>query len=403
MKGKRLLLTIVCFVIIGSLLAGFGLGCKGTTTTKETKTLEIGAILAQTGWFAPNEVVGSRELSCYVDYINENGGITVGDVQYMINVTIVDNQSTLDGTAAAANQLAYQNKVKFVLEPLGFLSISGNSIFEENKIIHVCPYNTLIPDEIGPSTPYKFIGHGSLYGQLLGTFGGIKVNFPDVNNIVCVNQDDGTIPTTSVVVANTAPISGLNVVGDFISFSPDTVDFNPIASKINAVPGVDAIVITGGSYSQTAAIIKALRSMGNEKPTVFVGTLPGDKVVDMIGTEYSDNIMTLGMIEDPNNPPMINELIHRMQTKYNDIFAAGNNANCLYVLLQAIEAAQSLDTTVVRDTWETMATFETIYGPATLGGLETYGIKHAVSHPIATHLIMDGEYSQGPWIATSIP
>ena len=200
MKGKRLLLITVCIVIIGSLLAGFGLGCKGTTTTAtEKKTLEIGSIMASTGWFAPNEVIGARELDCYVDIVNENGGIKVGNDYYLIKILAMDNQSSLDGTAAAANQLAYDKKVKFVLETLGFLSISGNSIFEENKIIHICPYNTMIPDEIGPSTPYKFLGSVSLYGNIKGTFAGIKANFPNVKNIVLVNQDDGTIAGTSAV------------------------------------------------------------------------------------------------------------------------------------------------------------------------------------------------------------
>ncbi|MBN1367461.1 MAG: ABC transporter substrate-binding protein [Dehalococcoidales bacterium] len=405
MKGKKLLLTIVCFVIIGSLLAGFGLGCKGTTTTtttKETKTLEIGSIMALTGWFAPNEVVGSRELNCYVDYVNENGGITIGDTNYTIKIISIDNQSTLDGTAAAANQLAYQNKVKFVLEPLGFLSISGNSIFTENKIVAFCPYNTMIPDEIGTFTPYKFIGSVSLYGNILGAFEGIKVNFPDVKSVVCVNQDDGTIAGTSAVIDIVAPATSLTVVGDFISYAPDAVDFNPVASLLNAA-SADAVVMTGGPYNHVAAVIKALRSMGNEKPFIYVGQLDGQALIEIIGEEYATNIQTLGIIEDPNNPQLLNELIQRMQTKYNDTFVSGVNANCLYVLLQGIEAAQSLDTDVVKAKLESMTTFDTIYGAGSWGGLVTYGIKHAVVNPIPTQLIMNGECTMGPFVTISIP
>ncbi|MBN1366325.1 MAG: ABC transporter substrate-binding protein [Dehalococcoidales bacterium] len=409
MKGKKLLLAIVCFVIISSLLAGFGLGCKGTTvstttattTIKETKTLEIGCILGLTGVLAPNEVVGSRELDCYVDYVNENGGITVGDVQYLIKITIVDNQSTLDGTAAAANQLAYDKKVKFVLEPIGVLSVAGNSIFDENKIIHVCPYNTLTSGEFGPDTPYKFLGQAGMYGQLAGTLEGMKVNFPEVKNIVCI-QPDNASKAVNALVNKLVPDMSLNLV-DFIVFASDTIDFNPIATRINSVADIDAIVASGGTYNQTAAIIKALRGMGNQKPIIYNGTISGDRLVDMIGSEFSNNIMTVSMVEDPNNPPMINELIHRMQTKYNEAFAAGFNANCLYVLLQAIEKAQSLDTTVIRDTWESMTTIDSLYGKGTMGGLQTYGIKHAIVHPIPTQLIMNGEYTMGPWVQISIP
>lgn len=403
MKGKRLLLAIACFAMIGVLLAGFGLGCKTTPTTTEKKTLEIGAILALTGWFAPNEVKGAHELDCMLDIINEEGGIKVGDEEYEVEVTIVDNQSSLDGTATAANQLAYENKVKFVLETLGFLSISGNSIFTENKILAVNPYNTLVPDEIGTFTPYKFIGTVSIYGNILATFAGAKQNFPGIQNVVCVNPDDGTIAGSMAVVNAITPGLGINVIGDCIGYSPDTVDYNPIASKVNAIPDVDAVIVTGGTVPQLASTIKALRSMGNDKPMAYVGSAAGSELADIMGVEYANNIQTLGMMEDPNNPPVLNELIKRLKTKYDDTFSFGNDANCLYLLKQVIEEAESLDTTVVRDTWENMATFDTIYGEATLGGLELYGIKHAVVHPMPTQLVMDGEGTQGPWILIDIP
>ena len=196
---------------------------------------------------------------------------------------------------------------------------------------------------------------------------------------------------------------GLNIVGDFISYSPDTVDFNPIASKLNAVPGADVVVITGGPYNHVAYIVKALRSMGNQKPIIYVGQLDGQALIDIIGKEFATNIQTLGIIEDPNNPPLLNELIQRVQTKYNDTFTAGVNVNGLYILKQAIEAAQSLDTTVVKDRMESMSTFDTIYGVGSWGGLETYGIKHAVVNPIPTQLIMNGECTMGPFVTITVP
>ncbi|MBN1367333.1 MAG: ABC transporter substrate-binding protein [Dehalococcoidales bacterium] len=403
MKGKRLLITIVCFVIIGILLTGFGLGCKSQTTATETKTLQIGSILALTGWFAGNEVTGARELDCMVDIINENGGIKVGDTYYKIEIVQMDNQSNLDGTAAAANQLAYDKKIKFVVETLGFLSLSGNSIFEENKILHVCPYNTFIPDEFNAQTPYKFVAGPSLFGSLSGTFSGIRQNFPDVINIACINPDDGTIPTTKPLLEKIVPGVGINLIGDIILYAPDTIDFNPIVSKLRSVQDVDAYVMIGGTNQQFAAVIKALRSMGDQKPFIWAGNISGPELMDIVGKEFAHNIMTLGMIEDAGNPPILNQLFEKMSTKYNDVAKYGINANCLYFITQGIEAAQSLDTTVVRDKLESMASFDTVFGEGTLGGLETYGIKHALVAPLPTHLIMNGEYTQGPWVSYSIP
>ena len=74
------------------------------------------------------------------------------------------------------------------------------------------------------------------------------------------------------------------------------------------------------------------------------------------------------------------------------------SAISLFVLKEAIEAAQSLDPTVVRDTLESMETIDTIYGPGVLCGEKTFGIKHIISHPLPVQILKDGKPSPGGWI-----
>ena len=60
--------------------------------------------------------------------------------------------------------------------------------------------------------------------------------------------------------------------------------------------------------------------------------------------------------------------------------------------MQAIEAAQSLDPTVVKAKWETMDKVETFQGTGRMCGDETYGLKHhAVSHPQPFQMMKDGK------------
>jgi hypothetical protein len=77
--------------------------------------------------------------------------------------------------------------------------------------------------------------------------------------------------------------------------------------------------------------------------------------------------------------------------------------NCLWMLKQAIEKAQSFDTTVVRDTWENMETFECPAGTGHLGGLETYGINHAVSYPQMLSVLDNHEAKFGAWVDVRVP
>jgi len=75
--------------------------------------------------------------------------------------------------------------------------------------------------------------------------------------------------------------------------------------------------------------------------------------------------------------------------------------NVLYMFKQGIEKAQSLDTTAVAKALESLDTIQTPYGTAHLGGLQTYGIKHAYSHPDQVWQLVDGKPVFGAWIDVS--
>jgi hypothetical protein len=78
-------------------------------------------------------------------------------------------------------------------------------------------------------------------------------------------------------------------------------------------------------------------------------------------------------------------------------------ATALYSLLDAIEEAQSLDPNVVKASWESMDTIDTLFGEGKMGGLETYGIRHAIGHPLPFQLLTDGNVSSIGWWFVEIP
>ena len=70
----------------------------------------------------------------------------------------------------------------------------------------------------------------------------------------------------------------------------------------------------------------------------------------------------------------------------------------IYVLVQAIEKAQSLDPTVIKGSWEKMKAIDTVYGPGRMGGLKTYGINHTVCHPCPIQALQDGQVKWVKWV-----
>jgi len=78
-------------------------------------------------------------------------------------------------------------------------------------------------------------------------------------------------------------------------------------------------------------------------------------------------------------------------------------ANGMWELPQVIQKAQSLDTTVVRDTFEKMDTIETLFGTGHMGGLQTYGLRHSVSHPLPVTTLNEGVVASGGWVNFTVP
>ena len=66
-------------------------------------------------------------------------------------------------------------------------------------------------------------------------------------------------------------------------------------------------------------------------------------------------------------------------------------ADALFDLKYVIEAAKSLDPTVVKTKWESLSKIDTIFGPGVVCGEKTFGIKnHVVSHPQTVQILKNG-------------
>jgi hypothetical protein len=77
--------------------------------------------------------------------------------------------------------------------------------------------------------------------------------------------------------------------------------------------------------------------------------------------------------------------------------------DCVWVLTQAIEEAQSFDPDVVAATWKKMDTMETSWGTGVLCGLQTFGIKSVVASPRPMQVIDSGVMQYAGLADMSLP
>ena len=126
------------------------------TPTLTPKTLQIGALDALTGFMAPGELPMNEGEQLGVEWINDNGGITINGQPYLIELVTEDIKSTGEGMIAAATKLVGQG-IKFFIGGIApFENIAANSVLTPAGAIRLSNYDSLNPDEMGPDTPQTF-------------------------------------------------------------------------------------------------------------------------------------------------------------------------------------------------------------------------------------------------------
>lgn len=401
MKGIKFssLIAIIVLVVTMALLPVIIAG--QASAKSDVKTLRIGMLLSVTGFFTVREVPDMNQTKFAADMINEQGGITVKGEKYRVELIVEDCKSAMDGVTAAANRLVYDKKVKFIIGPTAFFAAAAGPVCDPNKVLRVITWCVNTPGEVDGSTPYAFLGgNGSVLTSTAATKY-LKQTYPNVKKVAIVTPDDGAVPYVIPIAKKLLAAQGISVVGDIIPYPVIMQDYSPIVAKLNAIKEADAIFMQNGLVPHMGAIVKGLREAGNYKP--YAASLPAriGQVMTIAGEEAMKDIFTIAYTpNDPNMPPVAKEIINRTVAE----FGAGyqlemSGPNCLWILKGVIEAAQSLDPTVVKEKWESMDQIETIFGPAKICGDKTFGIKHhVVASPQPIQILKDGVESCAGWV-----
>jgi branched-chain amino acid transport system substrate-binding protein len=372
-----------------------------STEAADVKTLKIGGLFGLTGFFSAFDQVQAQEAQITADIINENGGIKVKGQRYNIKPIFYDFKSTMDGVSAGANKLVFQDGVKFMIAPSAFFSPPTREIAESNKVIRGETFITGTPQELGPGMEYTFLCHNSAFEHALWSIKYLERAYPNVKSVAWLHPDDGNQAYVFEKEKGYLQQAGYSIVGGMMTFANETADFSPIAMKIvSAKP--DAIFMANGTPLHAGNLLKAVRQLGSDLPFVYAGDTAPTDIIAIAGAPAAYNFFAPGTYKGaPNTPLMMQAIIERIYDKYGERSIHMQAVNVLFAFKQAIEAANSLDTTDVKNVWERMDTIEFPSGTARLGGLKTYGIKHAYSHPDEIWTLVDGKPVFGAWIDES--
>ncbi len=365
----------------------------------EPKKIRVGALIALTGWFSVAGAVDIDECRTVVDMVNAHGGVTIKGVKYVLELVPEDTKSTNEGAVAALNKLIYDKHVQFVVGPPAFWGPATAPLCEASKMINLLGWNSNTPGELDKNTQYRILAEDGSMGHLYALIKYIKKNHPEIKSVVITNPDDGGIPYQKPLVAKALQDAGISVVGDWVSFPNELVDFTPIASKI-AARKADAVIHPNGIGPNVAPILKGLRELGDNRWYFHAGVTTCADLKTLAGVGGRKVVTLAATPGAPGNPPQMEEFIKTYGAK----LKAGRSlifqsSSAVYVLPQILQAAQSLDSTEIKKTLPRIQTVATLMGPGHFGGEKTYGVKNAVVHPLPSQYIDDkGNIKSGGWI-----
>lgn len=392
-----LLLVTMTVVLVGG-------GCSGDNDDTGALELKIGAIVDLTGQGSDSTGQMADGMVAATDWINDNGGITIDGQQYTIKFIQEDGQMTAEGAVAAANKLVYDHGVDFIIgSSLPFVKKSVANVTEPAQVLVIDLVGLGTPDEIGPDWTYTFHTMPTL-GTHSSAWAMFHELYPDVKTVVATSPDDAPALYDMESNIRHAEANGFDVIDEEV-YAFGESDFYPMWTKILSV-GPDAIAASAGYPTWMGSILKQGRELGFEGP-FFLSTTGGDiyTVREVAGVEYAtDYVACTPDLKSDEMTDKIKEIAAIVEADQGVALTMDylTGWEGLWCMVQAIEEAQSIDPTEVRDSFEQTSGIETPFGMGTMGGQETVGINHVIVRPCALSRLMDGEVNFIKWFEVTL-
>lgn len=371
--------AILILILVLSLLAGV-IACSSTPEG----VLKIGVSAPLSGPAAPVGIGMPRGAEMAADEINAAGGITVDGKNYTIEIVSMDDRATSEGGVTVATSFV-SDGIKFVVGPIisaAYLGAAPTYDKDEVLVQHMASaFSATTPDK-----PFGFRCFAGGVGVLGGFYSWLKEsNFlPGVENVAFINPDDASGHELEPSIQAAAADNGFTVV--ISEFVPRGItDAASLVLKVLAKDPdlIDMGVITTG---EGAVILNELYAQGYNGEIMFQSAQPPETLIMLCGTDVVEGVLTWA--GDPESTLVTQgykDFYNEYVTQYGEapmMIAAGSAYDAVYTFKKAIETADTLDTTEVRDTMADMQWDTKLYGPTTWGGADLFGIKRQIMTPV---------------------
>jgi branched-chain amino acid transport system substrate-binding protein len=360
----------------------------------ENATLKIGFVGVTSGPAAAWGISNQRSMEARAAWLNELGGVKIGDTTYNVEIVPFDDQKDPKRAIAGMEKMA-QDGIHYVVGPnVDDGAAAVRPVAEQNGIMYF-PY--AFPKSLyEPPASNAILGMvanyqsgPAIYKYLMETKGVKKVAF------IAGNESDPLSQRDSGSAA--AKALGLEVVSDTVTYQMDTTDFTPVLLPvIQTAP--DLLVLSGVSPANAPQLIRSARELG------YTGLISTETAQDAAVLAEGAGELANGFISvgGASTPELASDTMKEFVTRYTDMFGEYNDESNtkVYALEYIIETLKANPAAIdnVDEFKKTMDTFTApnpfMVGDAKLSyvGTTSFGQKRQVSVPLVVNEFKDGKF-----------
>lgn len=365
-----------------------------TAAWAENAKLKIGFVGVTSGPAAAWGISNQRSMETRAAWLNELGGVQIGDTTYDIEIVPFDDQKDPKRAIAGMEKMA-QDGIHYVVGPnVDDGAAAVRPVAEQNGIMYF-PY--AFPKELYTAPASNAIlgmvanyqSGPAIYKYLMETKGIKKVAF------IAGNESDPLSQRDSGSAA--AKALGLEVVSDTVTYQMDTTDFTPVLLPvIQTAP--DLLVLSGVSPANAPQLIRSARELG------YTGLISTETAQDAAVLAEGAGELANGFISvgGASTPELASDTMKEFVERYTAMFGEYNDESNtkVYALEYIIETLKANPAAIdnVEEFKKTMDTFEApnpfMVGDARLTyvGTTSFGQKRQVSVPLVVNEYKDGKF-----------
>lgn len=382
MKSMSMKRTLV------AVLSAIGLAWTANAAA-QTETLKIGVVSALSGPGSEWGLAQDGAIKIAAMEANAKGGLKVGGKTYKIEVISYDDQYKAALSVSSATRLIEQDKVKFIVGPMGSAAtLAVKPLFEQNKVVAII--GAYSEKALDANTRYSYRGFPTQVEFVGPIVQWLKKNKPDLKSVAQIDPNDETGWFSQKLLKEQYQGAGYKVVSSEL-FERSLKDFQPVLTRIIATK--PDIIELGTTPPGTAGlVIRQARELGFKGQFVKIGGPGVPQIVAAAGKEFAEGLICYAAAD------VTTASYKSLEAQYAKVLKPPMNEFTVYfydaarMLLESIQAAGTVDDTdKIRAALDKASPYKGIQGPIRWGGMKAYGVNHQILTPTFIGMIKNGE------------